>query len=77
MILIITIIIVNTITLFTDFPHLRKYGHKKEILLFFSLLLLGNTIIILFIAGVHLPQVINWVTPIIQPISELIFKIFS
>lgn len=77
MLLIITIIITNTIALFIDFPDLRKNGHKKEIVLFFSLLFLGDTIIILFVAGIQLPHVINWVTPIIQPISELIFNIFS
>lgn len=77
MILIFTIIIANAVAIFSDFPRLRKNGHKKEVIFFFSLLFLGNTIIILFVAGVQLPHVVNWVTPVIQPISELIFNIFK
>ncbi|KRE99365.1 hypothetical protein ASG89_27785 [Paenibacillus sp. Soil766] len=71
------ILIVGGILTYMEAPYLVRKKLIKELCFFLGLLFIGVTLVILETLRIQLPNPLDWITAINEPISDLITRMLS
>ncbi|MBP1965419.1 hypothetical protein [Paenibacillus aceris] len=71
----ISILALSILIAWYEVPRLWKQGCKKEVWLYISLMLLGNTLATLKGMGKALPNPADWITLLMAPLTKLLLQI--
>ncbi|UAL50642.1 hypothetical protein LIT32_15590 [Bacillus sp. CMF21] len=66
------ILVIVGVIIAIDVPSLLRKKEKKELLVFFILLLIGTSLSIAQALHIKIPNPVDWITVIYQPLSDLI-----
>ncbi|MDR6224373.1 hypothetical protein [Desmospora profundinema] len=58
-------------------PKMLKQGDKREMVVFFSLLIVGTGLSIAVILEWRVPNPMDWITVMIQPFSQWLFEMLG
>lgn len=66
------ILVIVGVIIAIDVPSLLRKKEKKELWVFFILLLIGTSLSIAQALHIKIPNPVDWITVIYQPLSDLI-----
>ena len=66
------ILVIVGVIIAIDVPSLLRKKEKKELWVFFVLLLIGTSLSIAQALHIEIPNPVDWITVIYQPLSDLI-----
>ncbi|MDQ0858851.1 hypothetical protein [Bacillus sp. V2I10] len=66
------ILVIVGVIIAIDVPSLLRKKEKKELWVFFILLLIGTSLSIAQALQIKIPNPVDWITVIYQPLSDLI-----
>ncbi|MFY0758016.1 hypothetical protein AB1K32_03920 [Metabacillus dongyingensis] len=66
------ILVIVGVIIAIDVPSLLRKKEKKELWVFFILLLIGTSLSIALALHIKIPNPVDWITVIYQPLSDLI-----
>lgn len=71
------ILVITAVIIAIDVPPLLKKKLKKELWIFSILLLIGVSLSIAKALNVKIPNPLDWITAIFQPLSDMVEKVFK
>ncbi|WP_248928071.1 hypothetical protein [Paenibacillus hamazuiensis] len=71
------ILAVSALIAFMEVPAMRRKNMKKELWVFFALLLLGTGLSIAQVMRVRIPNPLDWIAYIFKPMNDAIFSILK
>lgn len=71
----ISVLALSILITWYEIPRLWNQGCKKEVWLYISLMLLGNTLATLKGMGKTLPNPADWITLLMAPLTKLLLQI--
>ncbi|MFD1036922.1 hypothetical protein ACFQ3N_00570 [Virgibacillus byunsanensis] len=74
---IIGILVITIVIILMEVPSLLKDGIKKDIIVFFTILLLGVGVSIALTMGVKIPNPVDAIQFMYKPLSDLISNLFK
>ncbi|MDU0204097.1 MULTISPECIES: hypothetical protein [Paenibacillus] len=74
---IVTVLIIATLAGLIELPQLMRKQQIPEIWVFSSLLFIGSVLCVLQFERVKLPNPLEWITYVYQPVSRFVFGILK
>ncbi|MBA2943795.1 hypothetical protein HZF08_36590 [Paenibacillus sp. CGMCC 1.16610] len=74
---IVSVLIIATLAGLIELPQLMRKQQIAEIWVFLSLLIIGSVLCILQFERVKLPNPMEWITYVYQPVSRFVFGILK
>ncbi|MEJ8545967.1 hypothetical protein [Brevibacillus borstelensis] len=67
------ILLVSLLTAMIETPYLRRNSMKKELAVFFILLLIGTGLSVAEVLEADIPNPLDWIAFVYKPFSDMIF----